>query len=292
MSRKNRITMFDVVVHIIGFLLTIIVLYPLILVLSCSFSDPDLVMSGQVVLLPKGLTLEGYKAVFENDQIMLGYANTFFYTIFGTIVRLLVTLPAGYALSKGNRLPGYNKLLVFFMISMYFSGGLIPTFLWVNKLGLYNTRLYIIIHGAFSMYNCVICRSFFAAIPKELEEAAYIDGSSVTKTFAKVVMPLSKALLGVMVLYMAIGQWNSYFVHMVYLREDSKMPLAVFLRRILVLSQQITDSEDAEYIAMLIQREQLIRYAVIVVAAAPLLIIYPFLQKYFDKGVLIGSVKG
>ena len=289
----KKITMFDMIVHIVALFLTLIVLYPLILVVSCSLSDPSLVASGQVVLFPKGFTLDGYKAVFSNKDIMTGYANTIFYTVLGTITRLIITVPAGYALSKGNKIPGNGIFMTLFLIIMYFSGGMIPTFLLVNNLGLYNTRFYIVIWAAFSTYNCIICRSFFASIPHELEEAAYIDGSSVFNTFIKIVMPLSKALMGVMVLYMAIGHWNGYFTHMVYLRDDSKQPLAVFLRRILILAQQQAGADDlGEYAAVLADREQLIRYAVIVVAAAPLLIIYPFLQKYFDKGVLIGSVKG
>lgn len=183
--------------------------------------------------------------------------------------------------------------MTLFMITMYFSGGMIPTFLWVNSLGLYNSRLVLIILGAFNTYNCIICRSFFSSMPVELEEAASIDGCSVIGTFVKIILPLSKALLGVMVLYFAVVHWNSYFDAMIYIRDDAKQPLQVFLRRILILAQTQADMEEAAgYGQTLANLEALMRYAVIVVSSLPLLIVYPFLQKYFDKGVMIGSVKG
>ncbi len=290
--KRKKITLFDVIVHIISGFLLLIVLYPLIIVVSSSISDPALVATGKVVLLPKGINLEGYKAVFGDDDIMIGYANTIFYTVFGTIVNLLVTVPAGYALTK-KAVPGRNFVMTLFMITMYFSGGMIPTFLLIKGLGLYNTRWVLLIFGAFSTYNCIICRSFFAAMPQELEEAAEIDGCNPLRTFVQIVLPLSKALMGVMVLYFGVAHWNSYFNAMIYLREDKMQPLQVFLRRILILAQSAMNVEEGgEYAQAMADREALIRYAVIVVSSAPLLIVYPFLQKYFDKGVLIGSVKG
>ena len=289
--RKKRFTVFDAVVLLISTILMLIVLYPLILVLSNSFSDPSYVAGGQVLFLPKGFNLAGYKAVFGAKDIMSGYLNTIFYTVVGTMINLLVTLPAGYALTKKS-VPGRNFIMTMFMITMYFSGGMIPTFLMVNKLGLYNTRTVLLVMGAFSVYNCIICRSFFAALPQELEESAEIDGCSSIRTFAQIVLPLSKALIGVMVLYFGVGHWNSYFNAMIYILDEDKKPLQLVLRRILIQAQTLATSEEGgEYAAMLADREALIRYAVIVVSAAPLLIIYPFLQKYFDKGVLIGSVK-
>lgn len=293
MKKRKKITFFDIIVHIISGFLLLIVLYPLIVVVSSSFSDPALVATGKVVLLPKGLNIEGYKSVFSNDDIMVGYANTIFYTVIGTIINLIVTVPAGYALTKAN-VPGRNIFMTLFMITMYFSGGLIPTFLLVNSLGLYNTRWVLLILGAFSTYNCIICRSFFAAMPVELEEAAELDGCNPMRTFIQIVLPLSKALLGVMVLYFGVAHWNSYFSAMIYIKEDQMQPLQVFLRRILILAQTAAKSaeEGGEYAQLMADREALIRYSVIVVSSAPLLIIYPFLQKYFDKGVLIGSVKG
>lgn len=293
MKKRKKITAFDVVIYGIGVVLLLIVGYPLILVLSNSFSSPELVASGQVWLLPKEVSLEGYKAVFKDKSILNGYANTIFYTVVQTIISLAVTLPAGYAMSK-NTLPGRNWIMVLFMITMYFSGGLIPTFLQVQKYGLYNSRAVIVIMGAFSTYNCIICRSFFSSMPAELEEAAKIDGCSPMGTFIKIILPLSKALLGVMVLYVAVGQWNAYMDCLIYIKDDSKQSLQVVLRRILLLAQNAMSAagEGGEYASMLADREALIRYSAMVVSSVPLLAAYPFLQKYFDKGVLIGSVKG
>ena len=290
--RTKRLTTFDVIVYIISTILLLIVLYPLILVLANSVSDPNYVASGQVVLLPKGFNLDGYQAVFGAKDIMNGYANTIFYTVVGTVINLIVTLPAGYALTK-KAVPGRNFVMTVFMITMYFSGGMIPTFLLVNNLGLYNTRAVLLILGAFSVYNCIICRSFFTALPKELEESAELDGCTPIRTFIQIVLPLSKALIGVMVLYFGVAHWNSYFSAMIYLLDEDKKPLQLVLRRILLRAQALSLMEEGgEYAAMMADREAMIRYSVIVVSAAPLLIIYPFLQKYFDKGVLIGSVKG
>ena len=290
--KKKKITMFDIIVHTISAVLLIIVLYPLILVISNSLSDPGAVATGQVLLFPKNFTLDGYVDFFQDKDLLVGYGNTFFYTIFGTCINLLVTVPAGYALTK-NTLPGRNFFTAMFMFVMYFSGGLIPTFLVVNKLGLYNTRWVLLILGAFSTYNCIICRSFFVAMPKDLEEAAEIDGCSNMRIFIQIILPLSKALLGVMVLYFGVAHWNSYFNAMIYIREDHMQPLQVFLRRILILAQTAADLEMIDQVDIsVINKELLLRYSTIVISSLPLLILYPFLQKYFDKGVLIGSVKG
>lgn len=293
MKKRKKLTTFDIGVYAIGILLLLIVGYPLLLVLSNSFSSPEMVATGKVLLLPKGLNLEGYKAVFQDKSILTGYANTIFYTVCKTLLSLAVTLPAGYALTK-SALPGRKFFTTLFMIIMYFSGGLIPTFLQVQKYGLYNTRAVIIIMGVFSTYNCIICRSFFSSMPSELEEAAEIDGCSPMGTFIKIILPLSKALIGVMILYVAVGQWNAYMDCLIYIKDDSMQSLQVILRRILLLAQNAMDSavEGGEYAAMLADREALLRYSAMVVSSVPLLVVYPFLQKYFDKGVMIGSVKG
>lgn len=292
MKIKKKLKIFDIIVYAIAIFLILIVGYPLILVLSNSVSSPEMVASGQVLLFPKGFTLDGYKAVFADDSILTGYANTIFYTVVKTIIALIITLPAGYALTKSN-IPGCKFFMAMFMVTMYFSGGLIPTFLQVQKYGLYNSRWAIVLLGAFSVYNCIICRSFFAAIPHELEEATEIDGCTPLRTFIQIILPLSKALLGVMVLYVAVGQWNSYMDCLIYIQDDFKQSLQVVLRRILVLAQSAALMEDAgEYAAAMADKEALLRYSAMVVSSVPLLIVYPFLQKYFDKGVMIGSVKG
>lgn len=289
--KKKKITIFDIIVYAISIFLLAIVLYPLIVVISSSFSDPVLVARGEVLLFPKGFNVKGYLSIFENDDLMIGYANTIFYTVVGTMINLMVTLPAGYVMTK-TKVHGNKFFIGMFMFTMYFSGGLIPTFLLINNLGLYNTRWVLLLPGAFNVYNAIVCRSFFAAIPKDLEESAYLDGCSVIKSFTQIVLPLSKALMGVMVLYFAVGHWNSYFSAMIYIKDDNMMPLQVFLRRILVLAQSADVGDDSGLAAEYREREALIRYAIIVVSSLPLMVLYPFLQKFFNKGVLIGSVKG
>ncbi len=290
--RGDRI--FGAVVFVIVTLLMLIVLYPLIYVLSCSVSSPTAVGAGEVVLLPKGFTLMGYKRVFQEPDILLGYKNTLFYTLIGTAINLFVTVPAGYMLSK-KEVPGRNLFMFLFMFTMYFSGGMIPSFLLVKSLHLYDTRAVLVILGAFSTYNCIICRTFFAALPHELEEAAAIDGCSTVRTFVQIVLPLSQALLGVMVLYFAVGHWNSYFNAMIYVNNEKYKPLQLILRRILILEQASSNMMEGggdEYAAEQFKLKELIKYSVIVVSSLPVLVLYPFLQKYFVQGVMIGSIKG
>lgn len=292
--KKRKVSGFDVGVTVITLLLILIVLYPLLFVISSSVSEPTMVASGQVYLLPKGFTLDGYKRVFRDSNIMTGYANSLFYTVAGTCINLAVTVPAGYVLTK-SEVPGTKFVMKLFLFTMYFSGGLIPGFLLIKSLHLYNTRLVLLIIGAFSTYNCIICRSFFSGLPKELEEAAYIDGCSYLGIFLKIILPLSKALLGVMILYFAVGHWNSYFNALVYTYDETIQPLQLFLRRILVLEQSSADMMSAGADELAAEQQKiaaLIKYAVIVVSSLPLMIVYPFLQKYFEKGVMIGSVKG
>ena len=290
--RGDRIV--GAVVFVIVTLLMLIVLYPLIYVLSCSVSSPTAVGAGEVVLLPKGFTLMGYKRVFQEPDILLGYKNTLFYTLIGTAINLFVTVPAGYMLSK-KEVPGRNLFMFLFMFTMYFSGGMIPSFLLVKSLHLYDTRAVLVILGAFSTYNCIICRTFFAALPHELEEAAAIDGCSTVRTFVQIVLPLSQALLGVMVLYFAVGHWNSYFNAMIYVNNEKYKPLQLILRRILILEQASSNMMEGggdEYAAEQFKLKELIKYSVIVVSSLPVLVLYPFLQKYFVQGVMIGSIKG
>ena len=285
---------FMVIVYTIVLLVTAIVLYPLIIVLSSSVSKPELVATGQVWFLPKGLNILGYQRVLMDSAIMTGYINTILYTVFGTAINIAVTVPAAYALAKRD-LPARRVLIFFFIFIMYFSGGMIPEFLLIQSLGLYNTRTLLFIYGAFGAYNCIICRSFFESVPAELEEAAFIDGCSPIRAFIQIVLPISQALLGVMVLFFAVARWNSFFVAMIYTVDADITPLQLVLRRILIVEQTSRDMlEEAhlEDIATRVYLVELIKYAVIVVSSLPLLLLYPFLQKYFVKGVLIGSVKG
>lgn len=283
---------FRALCYFIMTLLLLLVLCPLIFVCSASVSDPSMVASGKVLLLPKGFTLDGYRRVFQDKSILTGYANTIFYTTVGTLINLAVTVPAGYALARST-LPGKKFFMTYFMIPMYFGGGLIPTFLVVNALHLYNTRAVMVLLYAFSMYNCIICRTFFGGLPKEVEEAAIIDGCTSFQVFWQIVLPLSKALMGVMVLYFAVAHWNTYFAALIYLRDTDKHPLQLVLRKILVLETASDDMIGMEEAALAkLQLKELVKYAVIIVSSLPVLILYPFLQKYFDQGVMIGSVKG
>lgn len=283
---------FRALCYFIMTLLLLLVLCPLIFVCSASVSDPSMVASGKVLLLPKGFTLDGYRRVFQDKSILTGYANTIFYTTVGTLINLAVTVPAGYALARST-LPGKKFFMTYFMIPMYFGGGLIPTFLVVNALHLYNTRAVMVLLYAFSMYNCIICRTFFSSLPKEVEEAAIIDGCTSFQVFWQIVLPLSKALMGVMVLYFAVAHWNTYFSALIYLRDTDKHPLQLVLRKILVLETASDDMIGMEEAALAkLQLKELVKYAVIIVSSLPVLILYPFLQKYFDQGVMIGSVKG
>jgi len=210
-------------------LVLIIILYPLIYVLSCSVSSPSDVSVGNIWLWPKDLTVAGYIRVFQDPSIMTGYGNTLFYTVVGTAINLAVTLPAGFALSKPD-MPGRRGLTLIFLFTMYFSGGMIPLFLLIKNLHMYDTRMVLLFLGAFSMWNCIICRTFFAQIPRDMLEAAEMDGASPFRIFMQVVLPVSQALVGVMVLFFAIGQWNSYFNAMMYTNSSSIMPLQLVLR--------------------------------------------------------------
>ena len=246
------------------------------------------------------VTISGYRRVFQDDSIMTGYANTLFYTVVGTLIDMVVTVPCGFALAQ-RKVPGKNLFMAIFMFTMYFGGGMIPTFLLIKNLGLYNTRAVLLILGAFSCYNCIICRTFFASIPAEMGEAAAIDGCTPMRYFIQIVLPISQALLGVMVLYFAVGHWNSYFNAMIYLSDRSKYPLQVFLREILTKGQFAAEAiksgaafSEEEMIAMMKETEtaNLIKYCVIIVSTVPMMILYPFLQRFFTKGVMIGAVKG
>jgi putative aldouronate transport system permease protein len=281
------------------FLLTVlflVVLYPLIFIVSASFSDPQLVSTGKIYLLPKGFNIEGYVRIFRDKEIMIGYRNTIFYTVAGTLVNLALTLPAAYALSKKD-LVGRNVIMFFMAITMYFSGGMIPTYLLVKSLNLLNTWVVLLIIGAVSTYNLIIARTFFiTGVPHELEEAAIIDGCSQAKTFLLIVLPVSKALIGVMALYYGVGHWNSFFSALIYITDRNKVPLQLVLREILIGEQMreemLEEAMNDEMQLLRLQLTTLIKYGVIVVSSAPVMVAYPFLQKYFNKGIMLGSLKG
>lgn len=284
---------FIILVYVLLSAVMLIVLYPLIYIISASFSDPQAVVSGKVVLWPVDVTLRGYKAVFKNPKIITGFINSFIYMGVGTVVNLIMTMLCAYPLSR-KEFTARNKIAALFVFTMYFSGGLMPTYMVVNKLGLINTRWAMIIPSAMSTYNMIIARTYMVnSIPDELYEAAQIDGCSPFKYLLKVVVPLCKPILAVLTLYYGIAKWNNYFDAMLYLNDASLQPLTIVLREILIQNQiDPTMLTDASALSKLQGMTELLKYAVIVVASVPVLAIYPFVQKYFVKGVTIGAVKG
>ena len=260
-----------------------------------------MVSTGQMLLWPVGVRMDGYKYILQYSEIWTGYLNTLLYAVVGTLLNLAVTLPCAYALSRKD-MKGRGLIMGIFMVTMYINGGMIPGYLNVKSFGLLDTRFFIIINGAISVYNLIVARTFFTTtIPGELQEAARIDGCNDFQIFFKIVLPLSSAITVVLALYYGVGRWNSYFTEMIYLKDRSKFPLQLFLREILVQSQfaqqamQSGQTYSAEQMMALIKQAEtanMIKYCVIIIATAPMLIIYPFLQKYFEKGVMIGAVKG
>jgi len=280
------------IIYTILVIAALVCLYPLWLVLISSFSEPETVAQGKVLLYPVDLTLNAYIEAFRTDEILIGYRNSLIYVIFGTVINLLLTIPAAYTLShpkvKGRGI--VMKLLVF---TMYFSGGLIPTFILMRDLGLLNNLWSVLLAAGCSTYNLIIARSFFmTCVPRELEEASEIDGCTPLQTFLQIVLPLSKAMLSVILLYYAVGRWNDYTSSLYYQPSaDELHSLQMVLRGFVTRAQaaMAQGSEAAEYYEQVVAQ---LRYSTIVIASVPLLVIYPFIQKYFEKGVMLGSVKG
>lgn len=283
---------FDISVNLIGLLVLLIVLVPLIFVLSASFSDPDLVLKGKVLIIPKGLTLEPYKMVFQNPDIWLGYRNTIFYTIVGTTISVIMTLLAAYPLSR-KEMVGRRFFMVMILFTMYFNGGLIPTYMLVRNLGMYNKIWALLIPSAISTFNLIVARTFFEnSIPGELYEAAKIDGCGNMRMLRSVVLPLSKAIIAILVIYYAVAQWNSYFSALIYINNEELYPLQIFLRNILLLGQTEQMGTNTVGMGDKIKMAEGIKYSVIIVSSAPILMVYPLIQKHFVKGVMIGAIKG
>lgn len=286
----------DGVAMTLSILATLVVLYPILFVVSASVSDPQLVVTGQIVLLPKGLTFEGYERILNYQPVWRGYLNTIFYAAAGTIVSLFATLPAAYALSRKD-LRGRGFFTAYFAVTMFFSAGLIPTYLTVQSYGMLNTVWPLLFLGAVSMHNLVVVRTYYtSSIPYELTEAAFIDGCSNLKLFVRIILPLAKPVIAVIALYAAVAQWNAYFTPMIYLTNSKLYPLQVHLRNILIMGET-TDflGSDPEELADMVRLQRLresMKYGLIVVSTLPMLVVYPFLQRFFVKGVMMGSIKG
>lgn len=271
----------------------IVVAYPMIYVVSASFSSPDAVSSGQVYLWPVDFSLIGYRIVFSYRNVWVGFANSVFYTITSTSFSMFMSVLLAYPLSR-KTYQGRKVALKILAISMMVGAGLIPHYILMSNLHLTNTRLGIIINGCLSIYNAMIIRSYFQTnIPVELIEAARLDGCSELRALFRIVLPLSKAVLAVVCLYYAVGVWNNYFEAMIYLRDPDKYPLQVFLRDILTASNvDITQVEDVELAMEMASAAEVMKYALIIITSVPVVSAYPFVQKFFEKGVMIGSVKG
>ena len=271
----------------------LIVLYPVIFVIAASFSSGDAVTAGKVFLWPVDFSLDGYQTVFHNSQVLTGFKNSFLYTFVGTVINVTLTMCAAYALTR-IEVPGINKIMFLFTFTMFFGGGIIPNYILVRNLHLMNTMWAMVLPGAISAYNLIIARTFIQSnIPKELHEAAEMDGCGDIKFFLKIVLPLSGAVIAVLVLFYGVANWNSYFNAMLYLNDKDKYSLPIVLKQILISSQidpsTVTDPELQMQIARI---ANVMKYSLIVVAMVPIAIIYPFIQKYFVKGVMIGSIKG
>ena len=284
---------FMVIVYIILTFCLVVVLYPLIYVVSASFSSSAAIRSGEVWLYPVDITLQGYEAVFSNHQIMTGFLNSFIYTFAGTAVNLVMTMLCAYPLSR-KEFYGRGLITGIFVFTMYFGGGLVPTYMLINNLGLLNTRWVMIIPTAMSVWNVIIARTYLSStIPDALFEAAELDGCSEFQFFIRIVIPLSAPIIAVLALYYGVGNWNAYFNAMIYLSDSELFPLQVVLRSILILGD--VDMTKVQNVDALVQKQglaDLLKYAVIEVASMPVMCIYPFVQKYFVKGVMIGSIKG
>lgn len=271
-------------------LLAAIVLYPVYFIVIASFSDPDAVLAGKVVLWPVDINLDGYIKIIERTDVWLGYRNTIIYTVLTVVLSLLVTIPAGWALSRKN-MPGKKFLMMYFTIPMFFGGGLIPFYNVMSNLGLINTIWAIVLPSILSVWNLFMTKTFFeSSIPNGLIEAAKIDGAGHFRTFTAVVLPLAKAIMAVMALYYAVGQWNSYFNAMIFLQDETLYPLQLVLKEILIASES-TVGGSGETILQQYRLANQLKYVSVIVSSLPVLMLYPFVQKYFAQGVMIGSLK-
>ncbi|MBQ8639373.1 MAG: carbohydrate ABC transporter permease [Lachnospiraceae bacterium] len=289
-SREDRI--FDGIIYTIAVLLTLIALYPMYFIVIASISDPKAVAAGEVILFPSGLNLKGYENLFQYKQLWTGYLNTIIYAVLGTIICLAVNIPAAYALSR-KELFGRKLFVIFYLIPMFFTGGLIPTYMNIQNFDLYDSIWVMVLPFSVVTYYIIVARTFFSSsIPDELWEAAQIDGAGTMRYFITIVLPLSKAILAVIALWSAVSQWNSYFNAMIYLRDDLLKPLQLVLRGILINNQTASAMLTGTAATEAKEMAELIKYSVIVISSAPIMCMYPFVQKYFNQGVMVGSLKG
>lgn len=285
-------TVMEILIYVFAVILLGMIIYPLYFIVIASFSDPYAVANGKVWLFPKGFTLDGYKELLKHKEIWIGYRNTILYTAVGTAIGLVVNVSAAYALSRKD-LVGRKFISLFFIFTMFFNGGLIPTFLTIRDFHLYNTFLVMVLPFSVSAFNIIVARTFFqTSIPGDLWEAAQLDGCGNLRFFVQIVLPLSKPVISVLALWTAVGFWNSYFNALIYLKDQSLFPLQLILRDILITNDMKTNmGSSGEAAAIALRLSMIMRYSVIIVSTIPIMCIYPFVQKYFNKGVMIGAVK-
>lgn len=284
----------DICIIIILLLIAVIAFYPLYLVLICSFSDPSYISSGDVWIIPRGLNFDAYKTLLATSEIWIGYRNSLFYTVVGTALQMIVTTAAGFAVSR-KTLPGRRFFMLFFLFPLYFSGGMIPTYLVIKQFGMINTVWSLIVPVMVGYYNLILARNYFEnSIPEELYESASVDGANILRYFFQFAIPLALPVLAVMVLNFAIGHWNNYFNAMIYISDDSIQTLQVFIKRITMQATSSLDggAGDAEALVEQIRQKQLLKYAVVIVSSIPMILLYPLIQKHFVQGIMMGAVKG
>ena len=283
---------FNVIIYTISVILILVTLYPMYFILIASISDATKVSGGQIMFWPEGVSMKAYRQLAEYSQLWVGYRNMILYAVVGTMITVAINIPVSYALSR-KKLFGRNFFTFFYLVPMFFTGGLIPTYLAVQKFGLLDNFWVMVLPFSVVPYYIIVGRTFFSnSIPEELWEAAQLDGCGYLGFFFKIVLPLSKAILAVIALWAAVGQWNSYFNALIYLRNDALQPLQLVLRNILISNQTISSMSSGAAAVEAKQMADLIKYAVIVVSSAPIMCMYPFVQKYFNQGVMVGSVKG
>ena len=285
--------LFTFLIYLFLCIILVIIAYPLLYVISASFSDPQAVISGEVLLFPVRPTLRGYEAVFKNRKILSGFGNSIFYLVVGTVINLVMTMLCAYPLSR-KEFTARGKISLFFVFTMYFSGGMVPSYILINKLGMLNTRWAMLIPMAMSTYNMIICRTYMVnSIPEELYEASQMDGCTPFKYLLHVVTPLCKPILAVLTLYYGVSRWNDYFTAMLYLYDEQLQPLTIVMREILIMGKvDMTQVTDASAVSKLQGMSELLKYSTIVVACVPVMALYPMIQKHLVKGVMIGAVKG
>ena len=295
--RSRSFNPFNFVMTFLSVIIILITVYPFYFVLIASISDPAAVSAGKVIFFPSNINFMGYRYIFEEPRIWLGYANTIFYTVSSVILGVVVTTMAGYAFSRKD-LVGGRLLMKLMVFTMFFSGGLIPTYMVVRGLNLINTRYVLIILGSVSVFNIILARAYYqTTLPKELFEAATIDGCGNFQFFIKIVLPLSKAIVAVIALYVAVWQWNSYFNALIFTTSRKLHPLQIVLRDFLIIGQMLTRTAtmgtvNPSELAERMRIAEMIKYGIILASSIPILLFYPFLQRYFVQGIMIGSIKG